>query len=132
MARIYKKGREISDARIASNSFVAVVNELVSVVWGFLVKSDVAATTPLIAGICKTDATFAADNQTVNKDKAVFVTAADDLRVELNTVTDLADTNVWEKFDINAAQWVILTASGTQVELVEVLDARVGSFKIMK
>lgn len=131
MARIYKKGREISDAKVASNSLVAVVNDLVSVVWGFVVKSTIAATTPFIAGIGKTDATFAADNQTVNKDKVVYVTAADDLRVELATVTDLTDSMVGSPYDIDASQVVVLTLAWTQVELVEILDTRVGSFKIL-
>jgi hypothetical protein len=51
--------------------------------------------------------------------------------VELNTVTDLAQANVGGKFDINASQNVVLTAAGTQLELVEIIATRKGSFKLL-
>ncbi len=131
MARIYKKGREISDARVAANSLVLDTNELVSSVGGFVVKSTIAATTPKIIGISKTAATFASDNQTVAGDKAVYVTAADDLRVELVTTTTIEDSNVGEIYDIDASQEAVSDAVGTQIELMEKLGDYLGSFKIL-
>jgi hypothetical protein len=53
------------------------------------------------------------------------------MRVEINTVTNLAQANVGGKYDINASQVVVLTAAGTQVELVEILGTRKGSFKLL-
>jgi len=53
------------------------------------------------------------------------------MRVELPTVTDLTQAHINDKFDINASQQVVLTAAWTQVQLVEIVSTRVGSFKLL-
>lgn len=131
MSVIYKKGREISDARIASNSLTIATEDLVSSVGWFIVKSTIAATTPTIIGVSKTEATFAADNETVANEKVTYVTNADDLRIKLATDADLTQAQVGSTYDIDANQDAVTSAGGTQLELVEIADTRVGIFKIV-
>ena len=131
MGVIYKKGREISDSRVATNSLVLDTEDLVSSVDWFIVKSTVVATTPKILGVSKTAQTFDSDNQTVWEEKVVYVTIADDLRLKLATTADLAIADVGDLYSLNSSQDVISTVAWTQVELIEVLDTRVGSFKVL-
>ena len=130
MGIIYKKGREISDSRVASNSLDVSTEELVSSVDWLVVAATIAATTPTILGVSKTEATFAADNATVAQDEVVYVTNADDLRLKLSCTAAIDQTDVGSLFDIDATQTVVTTVAGTQVTLVEVLDTTVGVFKI--
>ena len=132
MAKIRKTWYFVwSEKKIWANNLDVKNGDLLSIVNGFVVKSTVAATTATIAWIAVWDKKFAADNQTVAKDIIDFPVKNDEMRVEINTVTDLAQANVGGKYDINASQVVVLTAAGTQVELVEILGTRKGSFKLL-
>lgn len=133
MAKIRKPGYFVwSEKAVASNSLSVVGGDLLSRnASGFIVKSTVAATTPKIIGIATGEKTFASDNQTVDKKVIDFPVVNDEMRVELPTVTDLAQANVGWLFDINASQVVVLTAAWTQLQLIEIISTRVGSFKIL-
>ncbi len=64
-------------------------------------------------------------------EEILFVRKNENLRVDLNTDADLTQAMVGDKFDINASQVVVTGAAGDQVELVEIIDTRVGRFKIV-
>lgn len=117
-----------SEWAIASNSLSVVGGDLLSIDGWFVVKSGAG---DVVAWVATWEQIFAEDNQTVAKAVIDFPVKNEEMRVELDTVTDLAQANVWGKFDVNASQDVVLTAAWTQVQLVEILDTRKGSFKIL-
>ena len=121
-----------SEGKIGSNSLAVVGWDLVSInaTW-FVAKSTIAATTPVIEWVVLGEKTFASDNETVAQATLDYAVKSDEMRVELPTVTDLTQAHINDKFDINASQQVVLTAAWTQVQLVEIVSTRVGSFKLL-
>lgn len=110
------------EQNIAADNLVVEGSDLLSIVSGKVAKS---AATNVIAWVAVGSKTYWV-NETID-----FLRKNDNLRVDLATVTDLAQANVGNKFNINASQAVVLTAAWTQVELVEIVDTRVGRFKLV-
>lgn len=133
MSKLRKIGDVIgSEKKIASNSLSVVGGDLLSIdADGFVVKSTVAATTPVIEGVATGEATYAADNETVAKAVIDYPVKNEGMRVELATDADLTQSDVNDKFDIDASQVVVTGVAGTQVQLAEIVDTRVGSFIIL-
>lgn len=71
-SKIHKDNAYVSKAEshIASNSLVLAPWTFVQISWGYVVK---AGTTGKVDGLCQATQTFASDNQTVAKDKVVYV-----------------------------------------------------------
>lgn len=128
MSKIYKSGRKITDAKIASNSLELTSEDLVQLSGGFLIK---AATTGALAGITKTTKTFNSDNETVGLEKALVIND-NDLRLKLNTTATITQDEVGSLFNINANQDVDAATAGTGEQLIleEIIDDTVGIFSI--
>lgn len=133
MSKLRKIGDVIgSEKKIASNSLTVNGSDLLSIdADGFVVKSTVVWTTPVIEGVATGEATYAADNETVGKAVIDYAVKNAHMRVELDTDADLTQSDVNGKFNINASQVVLTGAAGVQVQLAEIVDARVGSFIIL-
>lgn len=123
MWKIRKLGYFVgSEWAIADTDLVVANGDLLSIVGWVVVKSTAGVD---IAGISVWDKTFWT-GEVIN-----FPTKNEEMRVELNTTTDLAQANIGGSFDIDASQDVVLTIAWTQVQLVEILDTRKGSFRIL-
>lgn len=133
MGKLRKTGYFVgSEKTIASNSLSVVWGTLVSIDANWLVvKSTVAATTPVIEWVAVWEKTFTANNATVAKDKLEYVVKNSEVRVELATDADITQAMINDKFDINSSQVVVTGAAGTQLQLMEKISTRVWSFKIL-
>lgn len=120
MARVYKKGREISEAKIATNSLSIVSGDFVSLSSGFVIK---ATTSGKIEGISKTENTFDSDNQTVAQEKVVYVFADEELRVEATADATITVADVGSYFNINADGTVDVATKSATWEYVNTSDA---------
>lgn len=131
MWKIYKTGRAISDAKIATDSLAIVSDDLVSLSGGFVVKAT--DSTGAIEGVSKTNKTFSATNESVEKEKVIVVNDSD-LRLKLTADAAITEANVGSYFTINADQTVdvaTLSATAGQLRLEEVYSDTVGIFSIV-
>lgn len=133
MGKLRKTGYVIgSEKTIASNSLSVVWGDLVSIDANWLVvKSTIAATTPVIEWVALWEKTFASDNATTKKAKLEYAVKNTELRVELPTDADITQAMINDKFDINSSQVVVTWAAWTQLQLMEKIKTRVWSFKIL-
>lgn len=119
-----------SEGAIAANSLSVEGGDLLTRnANGFIEKANDGA--DVILGVATGEATYASDNETVAKAVIDFPVKNEEMRVELSTTADITQAMVGDSFDIDATQAVVNTVAGDQVQLVEILDTRVGSFKIL-
>jgi len=120
---------EWSEKKIASNSLSVVGGDLLSIdASGYVVKSTAGT---VIEGVAVGEAVYAADNQTVANAVIDYPTVNSEMRIELDCDATLTQAMVNDKFDIDDTQEVVTGAAGTQVQLVEIVSATVGSFKAL-
>tara|TARA_R100000657_G_C4657462_1_gene101369 strand:- start:497 stop:913 length:417 start_codon:yes stop_codon:yes gene_type:complete len=117
----------------ASNSLDINQGDLVTITGGFVVKSGAG---DLIDGVSVTDATFAADNQTVGQLGVNFTPIDPQETFRATADADLTAANVGQFFDIDGATNQLVdaaTASDTtgQVKLIKFETARVGIYSIV-
>ena len=131
MARLHKTGRFIGAQGIAGNSVSVTDGRLLSKVWGFVVPAT--NTTGEIIGIAAGEQSFAADNQTVAKEKIQYIAADDHARYDIEiTGGTLTQANEGGLYNLNAAGIVNGAAAGTQVRLEEFISATRGIFSAVR
>lgn len=139
---------QASVGQIASNSLDINLGDLVSLSGWYVIK---AIATGRIAGVSKTDYTFASNNQTVAKREVNYVPSENQLTVELTADATITQADVDSYFNINAdgtvdvatktafASYVNTSDAGSatdavvykQLKLVRVITSTLGEFAII-
>lgn len=113
-------------SKVAGNNLDASKGTLLSLTSGFVVAAN---TTTAIIGTSVTEKVFAADNQTVAKDKVTYLPADARTLYTITTSAAIAQADVGKYYSLTAAQLVdVATASATQGANSQVrLEAITGS-----
>jgi len=124
MAKIYKLATDVTtESGIGKNSEVIANGDLLSKAAGVVIKTIAGGS---IVGISHSWKTFTVNNQTVAKEKAIYVKGTDDLRLVIAADGAISQANEWQLFDINSLTQTVhvLTASATtgQVQMIEFVD----------
>lgn len=150
MSKVYKSGKFAWANGIAGNSVTVVDWDLVSKVWGFIVKAW--AATWRIEWIALWGQTFASDNQTVAKAKLEYLKSDDYTEVEMAADDTITQADEWSYFNINnttqtvdvatksAVEWYVDTTAGAafdavikyQVKLVKFVSQTKSIYAIVK
>lgn len=128
MNKLFKAGRDTNEfggSNIAKNSLVVDFGTPLTLKAGFI---DVMAAGDVMVGLGQESKTFDSDNQTVKQEKVVYYPIDSYAKVMMNvTGGTIGVDNIGDPYDVSGDD-VDVSAAGTSLTLVEVIDDTTGIF----